>query len=69
MKLGPVTKLDRRNKTTAKKIGDDFISENCDFIAIFSVYGQFGAIRKPDSRSIVFKTYIVIDGNLLSYKN
>ena len=68
MKLGPVTKLDKRNKTTAKKIDDDFILENCDFIAIFPVYGQFGAILKPDSRSIVFKTYIVINSNLLSYK-
>ena len=69
MKLGPVTKLDKRNKTTAKKIDDDFILENWDFIdAIFPVYGQFGAILKPDSRSIVFKTYIVINSNLLSYK-
>ena len=44
MKLGPVTKLDKRNKTTSKKIDDDVMSENCDAIAIFSIYGQFGAI-------------------------
>ena len=24
--------------------------ENCDFIIIFPIYGQFGAIRKPDYR-------------------
>ena len=26
------------------------MSENCDIIAIFQIYGQFGAIRKLDSR-------------------
>ena len=38
MKLGPVTKLDKRNKTTSKKFDDDVISENCDVIAIFPIY-------------------------------
>ena len=42
MKLGPVTKLHRRNKTMSKKI--DVMSENCDVIAIFPIYGQFGAM-------------------------
>ena len=69
MKLGPVTKLDKRNKTTSKKIDDDVMSENCDVIAIFPIYGQFGAIWKPDSGRIVCKTYIFINSNLLSYKN
>ena len=44
MKPGPVTKLDKRNKTTLKNIDDDVMSENCNVIAIFSIYGQFGAI-------------------------
>ena len=69
MKLGPVTKRDRRYKATSKKIDDDFISENFDVITIFSVYGQFGAIRKPDSGGIVCKTYIFINSNLLPYIN
>ena len=68
-KLGPETKLDKRNKTSAKKFDDNVISENYDVIAIFPIYGQFGAIRKPDSRRIVYKTYIFINSNLLSYKN
>ena len=55
MKLKPVTKLDKRNKTTAKKIDDNFISANCDVIVIFPIYGQFGAIRKPDSGRISVK--------------
>ena len=45
------------------------MSVNCDFIINFSIYGQFGAIRKMDSGRIVCKTYIFINSNLLSYKN
>ena len=49
MKLGPVTKRDKRNKTTSKKFDNDAMSENCDVIVIFSIYGQFGVIRMPNS--------------------
>ena len=45
MKLGPVPKLDKRNKATSKKFGDNVISKKCDVIVIFPIYGQFGAIR------------------------
>ena len=45
------------------------MSENCDIIAIFPVYSQLGAIQKPDSGRIVWKTYSIINSNLLSYKN
>ena len=69
MKLGPVTKLNKRNKTTSKNFDNNVMSKNCDVIAIFSIYGQFGAIWKPDSGRIVCKTYIFINNNLLSYKN
>ena len=70
MKLTPVTKIDKRNKTTPKRFDDDVISKNCDAIAIFPIYGQFGAIRKPDPGRIICKTYILINSsNLLSYKN
>ena len=65
MKLGLVTKVDKRNKTTSKKFGDD----DCEAIVIFPVYGQFGEIQKPDSGRIVCKAYIFIYSNLLSYKN
>ena len=34
------------------------MSANCNIILIFPIYGQFGAIRKPDSGSMVCKTYI-----------
>ena len=45
------------------------MSANCDVIVIFPIYGQFGAIRKPDSKHLVCKIYISINRNLLSYKN
>ena len=47
MKLGPVTKLDTRNKKTSKKFDDDVMSKNCHIIAIF----QFTAnLEQSESR-------------------
>ena len=68
MKLGPVTELDRRNKTTSKNFDNDAISAYCDVIVILPLYGQFGAIRKPDFGRIVYKIHIFINSNLFSYK-
>ena len=65
MKLGPVTKPDTRNKTMLETFEDDLTLENCDVIVDFPIYGQFEAIWKPDSRHIVYKTYVLINGNLL----
>ena len=53
MKLGPVTKFDKRTKTTPKKFGHDVMLANWDVIIIFPIYDQFGAIRKPDSGRVV----------------
>ena len=36
------------------------MSENCGAIVIFPIYGQFGAIQKPDFGRVVCKTYIFI---------
>ena len=44
MKLGPATKINKRNKTVSKRI--DFILGNCDIIVIFPIYSQFGAIQE-----------------------
>ena len=41
MKLGPVTKHDKANTPTLKKLDDDAISENCEVIVIFLSYYQF----------------------------
>ena len=71
MKLGPVTKPDKRNTKMSKKkkFNNDVRSENCDVIVTFKIYGQIWAIQKPKSGCIVCKTYIFIRSNLLSYKN
>ena len=66
MKLGPVDIIDKRNKTKVRKFDDDVMSANYDVIVIFPIYGQFGAIWKPDSERIACKTYIFNNSNLLS---
>ena len=47
MKIGPVTKLDKRNKTTSKKIDDDVIfgklSLHCHFSNLQPVWGNLEA--------------------------
>ena len=69
MKLGPVTKLDKRKKTTSKKFDFDVMSENCDVIALSRIFGQFGAVQRPDSGHRVCKSYVFSNSNLLSYRN
>ena len=61
MKLGPVTKLDKRNKTTSKTFGNNIMSGNCDVfdIVIFPINAQFGAIQKLDAGHIVTFSLIV----------
>ena len=66
MKLGTVTKRDKRIKTMPK---NNVISANCDVIAFFTIYDQFGTIWKPDTGSIVCKTNIFINSNLISCKH
>ena len=44
MKLGPVTKLAKRNTATSKIFGGDVVLSTYDAI-IFSIYGWFGAIQ------------------------
>ena len=60
MKLGPVTKLDKWNKKTSEKIDVDVVSENCDVIAIFRIFGQFGAIQRLDSEpaKVIFSVIV-----------
>ena len=68
MKLGPMTKLEKRNTATSKKFDDNDMSVSCDVVIIFPIYGQFGAIRKPDFGSMVCKTYIFINKKLKKMK-
>ena len=52
MRLGPVTKLDKRNERTLK-FADDAMPGNCDFIVIFPIYGQFEAKKTLTSEKCV----------------
>ena len=67
MKLGPVTKLDKRNKKMSKKFDAEVMSANCDVIVIFGIFGQFGAVQRLDSGQRVCKSYVSSNSNLLLY--
>ena len=64
IKVGPVTELYKRNKTTSKTFDNDAMSENCDVIANFPIYHQFS-----NSGCIAYKNYIFFNSNFLSCKN
>ena len=66
--LGSITKLERRNTPTSKKIEEDLMAVNYDFIAIFANRGQFRPIRKLDSSRQAYNTYIFINSNPISTK-
>ena len=68
MKLGPGTKLDKKNKTSSKIFDFDVMSENCDVIAIFRIFGQFGAVRGLDSGHGDCKSYVFSNSYLFYYK-
>ena len=66
MILGPVIKLGKMKTTISKKKKKrkrnyDVMLENCEVIVIFLIFGQFGAIQKPDSRRMVCNTYVFIN--------
>ena len=69
MKLGPVTKLEKRKRSMSKKIDDNVFLANCDVIDVLLIFGQFGAFWKLDSKHMVCETYIFINSNLLPYKS
>ena len=57
--------LTRETRQRQKKLDNDITAANCDVIVIFLIYGQFGAIRKPDSGRMVYKIYIFTNSNLM----
>ena len=67
MKLGPDTKLVKRNMKILNKFDIDVMTGNLDVTVIFLIYGQFGAIREPNSGRMICKTYFFINSNLLKY--
>ena len=65
MKLGPVTKFDKRKTPTSKKFDDEILSGNCN--VIFDLW-PIWSNPQAEPRRIVYKTYIFIDSDFLSYK-
>ena len=59
----------RETQQRQKKIGDCFMSTNCDVIVISLINGQFWAVQKSNSGRVVCNTDIFLNSNLLSYKN
>ena len=53
MKLGAVTKLDKRNKPTSKNFDNDVISGNCDVLSFFKFLANLEqpGDRIPDTES------------------
>ena len=63
MKLGPVTKVDKRKKTTSKCFNDEVMSENCNVIAIF----KFIVNLKESGRWILVTFYFIKTANRTKY--
>ena len=58
MKLGPVTKLDKRNKTMSKKF-DVVMSENCDVIAFSqNLEHSRGWVLDTESAKVMFSVTV-----------
>ena len=55
MKLGLVNKLDKASKATLKKIDVNVMSENCDVIVIFRIFGQFEAVQTESLQKVCLK--------------
>ena len=68
MKLKPVTKLDKRNTATLKKLTMMSRQQIVTLLPFFQFMDNSGAIRKPDSGCMVYKTNIFSKSKLLSYK-
>ena len=69
MKIGPITKHDKRNKTTPKNLAMTSCRKIVTSLPFFPISGQFGSIRESHFRRIIYKAYIFINSNLLFYKS
>ena len=58
MKVGPVTKLGKRNKTMSKKFDDNVMSTNCDVIVIFHIMANSDAQSVKLMFSLIVTFYL-----------
>ena len=71
MKLGPVTKLDKRSKSTSKNLtlmSCQKIVTSLSFFGFLANLEQFGG-RIPDTETAKIMFSVIVNSNLLSYKN
>ena len=66
--LGPVTKLDKKNTTTSKKLMLMSCQQIMTFLSFFWLMVWFGAIQNLDFEPMVYNFYIFINRNLLPWK-
>ena len=68
MKLGPVTKPNKKKKIkNPQKLDDEDMSTNCDVIVIFWFMANLG--QSTNRITDFCKTYIFINSNVFFYKN
>ena len=68
MKLGAVTKIYKENTSTSKLSEDDVLLANCD-VFFLTIYPKFRAIRKPESRRMVYKICFILHKLKIELKN
>ena len=71
MKLGPATKIDKRNTKTSKKFDDDIMSKNCDVIAIFPISTNLeqSGNRIPNAQSLKLIFSLIVTFYLTKTEN
>ena len=72
MKLGSLTKLDKRNKTTSNNNNnnnnaDEVVSEHCEVIA--NISNLWPIWSNPEAGLHIKLCVFIINSNLLSYEN
>ena len=64
MRFGPVTKLDKRNKTRSKKFDVDVMSENCDVMLFFGFFANLehsgGWVPDTESAKVMFSVIVTL---------
>ena len=69
MKLGPITKLNKRNMAMSKNLTMTSCRQIVSSLSFFQFMAKFGAIRKPDCGRMVCKSDIFINNNLTKTEN
>ena len=68
MKLGPTTKLDKRNMAMSKNLTMTSCRQIVSSLSFFQFMAKFGAIQKPDCGRMVCKSDIFINKTLQKLK-